>query len=200
MRRREFIAGLGGAVAWPLVARGQQSPARTFRIGVLWHADSEEEEAVFLIPFRQELKKLGWPDGQLILENRYAGERYERYQAYAAELVSLNVDVLVASTTESALAAQRATKTIPIVFVVAGDPVRLKLVDSLAHPGGNITGPSTLMTDIVAKRLEVFREAVPSLSNVAVLVDSNVTPSGAIELIRGAGRKIGPDYSVLGSR
>jgi putative tryptophan/tyrosine transport system substrate-binding protein len=190
MRRREFIAALGGAAAWPLMARAQQS-MKIPKVGVLWHAGNEEEEAVFLIPFRQELKKLGWSEGQLILENRYAGERYERYQGYATELVSRNVDVLVATTADGAVAAQHATTTIPIVFVIVGDPVRLKLVDSLAHPGGNITGPSTLLIDIVAKRLEVFREAVPGLSNVALLIDRNVTPTGVVEFFRAAAEKLG---------
>src|SRR5262245_14940291 len=188
--RRAFIAGLGGAAAWPLVSRGQQT-GKIPRIGILWHANSEEEEAVFLIPFRQELAKLGWPEGRLVLENRYAGERYERFQEHATQLVSLNVNVLLATTAEAALAAQRATATIPIVFVVVGDPVRFKLVDSLAHPGGNITGPSMQSSDIVTKRLGVFREAVPGLSNVALLNDPNATPTRAIEAIRTAAETLG---------
>ena len=161
--RREFLPLLVAAAAWPEALRAAVEARKV--IGVLWHAGSEEEEAVFLVPFREELKKLGWPEGRLSLENRYPAERFERYQGFAAELVALDVDVLVAVTSEGALAAQAATRTIPIVFVVVPDPVGIKLVDSLAHPGGNITGPSILINDLDAKRLDVFREAVPGLSH-----------------------------------
>jgi putative tryptophan/tyrosine transport system substrate-binding protein len=182
MKRRAFIAGLGSAAAWPAVARAQSG--KIFRIGVLWHTSSEEEEAIFLIPFRQALKDLGWPEGRLVLENRYPAERYERFQGYAAELVSLNVDLIVAVSSGGALAAKRATTTIPIVFVVAADPVGIKLVQSLAHPGGNITGPSILMTDLNGKRLDVFREAVPGLSHVAILADPRVAESDLVKAVR----------------
>ena len=161
------------------------------RIGVLWHAGSEEEEAVFLVPFRQALKDLGWPEERLVLENRYPAERYERYQRYAAELVALNVDVLVAVTAEGALAAKTATKTIPIVFVVVPDPLGIKLVDGLAHPGGNITGPSIMFSDLDAKRLDVFREAVPGLSHLALLTNSNVKEGNTFEGLRNAAKTLG---------
>ena len=189
MRRREFIAALGGAAAWPVLARAQSG--KIFRIGVLWHAGSEEEEAVFLIPFRQALKDFGWPEGRLVLENRYPAERYERFQGYAAELVSLNVDLIVAVTSEGALAAKRATTTIPIVFVVVPNPVGIELVQSLAHPGGNITGPSILMTDLDGKRLDVFREAVPGLSHVAILADPQAAESEMIKAVRTPAEKMG---------
>ena len=152
MRRREFVTLLGGAaVAWPLVVRAQQTP-KIFKIGVLWHAGSEEEEAVFLGAVRQGLKDLGYIEGQNIkLINTFAAEQYERFNANAAELVALPVDVLVAVSAPAALAAQRATKAIPIVFVGSIDPIQMKLADSIARPGGNITGLTNAATDLTEK-------------------------------------------------
>jgi putative ABC transport system substrate-binding protein len=191
--RREFVPLLVAAATWPatLHAAGE---AR--KIGVLWHAGSEEEEAVFLVPFREELKKLAWPEGRLSLENRYPAERFERYQGFAAELVALNVDLLVAVTAEGALAAQAATRAIPIVFVVVPDPVGVKLVDSLAHPGGNITGPSILFIDLDSKRLEAFREAVPGLSHLAILTDVRTKEGNTLEGLRNAAKAFGLSVEV----
>ena len=186
--RRQFVPLLIAAAAWPETLR---AAGEARMVGVVWHAGSEEEEAVFLIPFREELKKLGWPEGRLSLENRYPAERFERYQGFAAELVALNVDLLVAVTSEGALAAQAATRTIPIVFVVVPDPVGIKLVDSLAHPGGNITGPSILINDLDAKRLDVFREAVPGLSHLGVLADPKVRGGNTFEGLRNAAKTLG---------
>jgi len=187
--RREFLPLLVAAAAWPEALRAAVEARKV--IGVLWHAGSEEEEAVFLVPFRQELKDLGWPEGRLALENRYPAERFERYKGFAAELVALNVDLLVAVTPEGALAAKEATKTIPIVFVVMPDPVGMHLVDSLAHPGGNITGPSILINDLDSKRLDLFRVAVPDLSRLAVLTDPRVRGGNTFEGLRNAAKKLG---------
>ena len=183
MRRREFITLLGGAgVAWPLVVGAQQAP-KIFKIGVLWHAGSEEEEAVFLGAVRQGLKDLGYVEGQNIkLINTFAAEQYERFNANAAELVALPVDVLVAVSAPAALAAQRATKTIPIVFVGSIDPVQMKLVDSIARPGGNITGLTNLATDLIAKWLEVLKELLPNALRVGQLVNSS-NPANARRFI-----------------
>ena len=158
MKRREFIALLGGAaVAWPLAARAQ-NVKKIPKIGILWHAGNEEEEAIFLGAVRQGFKDLSYVEGQNIkLINTFAAEQYERFNANAAELVALPVDVLVAVTTPAALAAQRATKTIPIVFVGSIDPVQMKLADSIARPGGNITGLTNLATDLTAKRPKSVR-------------------------------------------
>jgi ABC-type uncharacterized transport system substrate-binding protein len=191
--RRVFVPLLIAAAAWPETLR---AAGEARKVGVLWHAGSEEEEAVFLIPFREELKKLGWPEERLSLENRYPAERYERYQEYAAELVSLNVDLLVAVTSEAVLAAKAATTTIPIVFVVVPDPVGIKAVDSLAHPGGNITGPSILFNDLDSKRLEAFREAVPGLSHLAVLIDPKVMEGNTFEGLRNAAKAFGLTIEV----
>src|SRR5262249_25616960 len=121
MRRRQFITLIGStAAAWPLGARAQQSRAR---IGVLWHAGNEQEEAIYLGALRQSFSEIDYVEGkQFVLENRYAAEQYERYDPLAAELVAANVDVLVAVTTMAARAAQRATRTIPVMFVVVADP------------------------------------------------------------------------------
>jgi putative tryptophan/tyrosine transport system substrate-binding protein len=171
MRRRDFVTMLGGAATWPLAARGEQS-RRLPVIGVLWHARDEKEEAPYLSAFRQGLNDLGYVESKnVILENRFAGERYERFNELAAELVRADVDVLVAVTRPAALAAQRATSTTPIVFILVPDPVASKLVDSLARPGRNITGVSQMALDLVAKRLQLLREAVVGLSSVAVLVN-----------------------------
>ena len=173
MRRREFIALLSSAGVWPLAASAQN--ARTVpRIGVLWHAGSAEEEAIYLKALRQGLSDLGYVEGQNItLENRFPAEIPERFISLAAELAALNVDVLVAVNRLAALAAQRATTTIPIVFVYVPDPVESKLVASLAHPGGNITGLSNFAHDLTAKRVELLKTTVPSVSRVALLVNPN---------------------------
>jgi putative ABC transport system substrate-binding protein len=104
-----------------------------------------------------------------VLENRFAAEQYERFNALAAELVAAKVDVIVAVTPQAALAAQQATSTIPIVFVVVSDPVEFKIIDSLAHPGHNLTGLANISVDLSAKRLEIFKDAIPTLSKVVLL-------------------------------
>ena len=131
---------------------------------MLWHAANASEEAPYLGPFRQGLNDLGYVESKNIaLEDRFAAEHYERFDGLAAELVQLKVDVLVAVTQPAALAAQRATTTIPIVFILVPDPVASKLVQSLAHPGGNITGLSQLAFDMSAKRVELLKQMVPTL-------------------------------------
>jgi putative ABC transport system substrate-binding protein len=174
MRRREFITFIGGAaVFWPLTALAQQS-RKIPRIGVLWHAGSAEEEAIYLGALRQGLSDLGYVEGQnIVLENRFPAEIPERFVSLAAELVALNVDVLVAINRLGALAAQRATSTIPIVFVYVPDPEGSKLVVSLAHPGGNITGLSNFAHDLTAKRVEFLKMIVPGVSRVALLINPN---------------------------
>jgi len=171
MKRREFMTVLGGvAVTWPLAA-GAQQKTKIPTIGVLWHAGSEQEEAPFLNALRQGLRDLGYLEGQNIaIENRFPAEQYERFNALASELAGLNVDVLVAVTQPAALAAQRATTTIPVVFILVPDPVAVKLVESFGRPGGHITGLSQMALDLTAKRLEIFREAI-SLPRLALLVN-----------------------------
>jgi putative ABC transport system substrate-binding protein len=171
MKRREFISLLGGAAAWPLAARAQQA-AKQPTVGVLWHAGSAEEKAPYLGALQAGLKELGHVEGRtIILENRFAAEQYDRFNTLADELVRLKVDVLVAVTRPAALAARRATLTIPIVFVLVPDPVASSLVESLARPGGNVTGLSQLALDLSAKRVELLKHTAPSISRVAVLVN-----------------------------
>ena len=175
MRRREFITVLAvGAVAWPFAARAQQQRGKIPRVGVLWHAGSAEEEAVYLAAFTQGFASLGYVGGKTIaLEHRFPNEQPERFISMAAELAALNVDIVVAATRLAALAAQRATATIPIVFVVVPDPVGTGLVSSLARPGGNITGLTHIAVELSAKRLALFKEAFPRIARVALLVNPN---------------------------
>src|SRR5262249_5666793 len=160
MNRRELISLIGGAAAssplWPRAARAQRG-RRMPRVGVLWHAGSAEEEAIYLGAFVQGLNGLGYVDRRtIVLEHRFPNETPERFVSLANELAALDIDVLVAVTRPAALAAQRATSTIPIVFIVVPDPVGTKLVDSLAHPGGNITGFTHIAVELSAKRLALF--------------------------------------------
>jgi putative tryptophan/tyrosine transport system substrate-binding protein len=168
MKRREFIGFVGGAAAWPLTAR----PAGKIpRIGVLWHAGSPAEEAIFLAALRQGLADLGYVEGKNILvEHRFPAEMPVRFRSMAAELAGLNLDVLVAAGQPPALALQQATLTIPIVFVAAYDPLAAGLVNNLARPAGNVTGFS--LPDLIGKRLEIFKEALPDLVRVAVLMNA----------------------------
>jgi putative tryptophan/tyrosine transport system substrate-binding protein len=168
MRRREFITAVAAsAITWPLE---QVNPV----IGQLWHAGSAEEEGKYFVAVIEGFRQLGYVEGHNIaFECRFPAEQYERYNSFAAELVALRVDVLMAVTGPAASAAKRATTTIPIVFVLVPDPVESKLVDSLARPGGNITGFSNIATDLSAKRLQIFKQTIPNLSRAALLVNSN---------------------------
>ena len=162
MKRRDFITLLGGAAVWPLAARGQQVE-RLRRIGVIDYTPMWE-------PFRNVLRDLGYVEGQnLAFEYRAAGGKTERLSAAASELVHMPVDVIVTYGTPSTAAAKHATTRIPIVMVGTGDPVQSGLVASLARPGGNVTGNTILGPEVVAKRLQIFKEAVPSLFRVALL-------------------------------
>jgi putative tryptophan/tyrosine transport system substrate-binding protein len=174
MRRRDLGHFFAGVVLWPHIARAQQAAIRPRKIGVLWHAASAQEESIYLGALRDGLADIGWIEGKnYSLENRFPAEQYERFFTMANELAALNVDVFIAVTRVAALAAQRATQTIPIIFVVVPDPIESKLVSSLAKPGGNITGLSNMAVELSAKRMEIFREAVGNLERVAVLVNPN---------------------------
>ncbi len=175
MRRRQFMTILGGAATLPFAARGQQK--RIPVVGVLWHAGSAEEEVAFSRPLKEGFTDLGYVEGKtIVFEERFPAEQLERFDAYALELVRLKVDALIAGSIPAAFAAQRATSTVPIVLVANPDPVGLRLVSSLARPGGNITGLSAMAFDLAAKRVQLLKEAIPDLSRVALLVnpsDSN---------------------------
>jgi putative ABC transport system substrate-binding protein len=190
MTRRTFITLLGSAAAWPLAARGQQAGLR--RIGVLWHAANAEEEAVYLGALREGLVALGYVEGRnIVLENRFPAEQWERFISLAAELVQLKPDILVAVSRPAAIAAQRATTTIPIVFSVVPDPVGDKLVESLAQPGKNITGLSNMALDLSAKRIELLKDMVAGLSRVALFVNAG-DPQGARRYVEESQAAAGP--------
>jgi putative ABC transport system substrate-binding protein len=166
MQRREFITLLGGAAAgWPLVARAQQT--KVYRVGALLLGIADADS--FRTELRDELRKLGYAEGRNIaFEFRSAEEKLDRLPALAAELVALKVDVIVALYTPCALAAQKATREIPVV-AIAGDLLRTGLVPSLSRPGGNITGVSLLAAEMHGKCVELFRDLFPSVRRVAVL-------------------------------
>jgi putative tryptophan/tyrosine transport system substrate-binding protein len=178
MKRREFITLIGGAAAWPLPAHAQQ-PALPV-IGFLSSYSSSDAFAQhFLAAFHQGLKQAGYVEGQNVaVEYRWAGNEYERLTALAVELVRRQVNVIATgSASLGVLAAKTATTTIPIVFLMGGDPVRLGLVASLNRPGGNLTGITTLNTEITPKRVEVLRELVPTTTMMAVLVNPTNNPA-----------------------
>jgi putative ABC transport system substrate-binding protein len=176
MKRREFIMLLGGAAAWPLAARAQQTAGKRPTIGYLGGGGPASQRS-WLDAFAQRLRELGWVEGRSIsIDIRWGEGQPERYAEIAAEFVKAKVDVILAGGTEAAIAAKQATSVIPIVFPTAGDPVGSRLVASLPRPGGNVTGLSNLGTDLAAKRLEILREAVPNLRRLGVMV--NVDYSG----------------------
>jgi putative ABC transport system substrate-binding protein len=182
MRRREFTLLAGLAAAWPLAARAQQTAMRV--VGWL-NAGSSEGYEDLLVSLRQQLKEAGFVEGQnLLLEPRWANNRYDRLPALAAELVQRKCDVIVAVTTPSVRAVKAATATIPIVFAMAGDPVRLGFVASLNRPGGNITGVTLLVSELVPKRLEVLKEMVPAATVIGFLANTKNpnTPSDIKEV------------------
>jgi putative tryptophan/tyrosine transport system substrate-binding protein len=175
MRRRELIVGLAGTAAWPVVAPAQRAPVPV--IGYL----ATDRRSDLLSGFRQGLSENGYFEGgSVTIEYRFADGKYDRLPALAADLVRREVTVIAAQSTPCVLAAKAATQTIPIVFSAGVDPVQTGLVASLARPGGNITGLSTLINEVVAKRLELLREMVPETALIAMITNrANTVPSAA---------------------
>src|ERR1700730_1178329 len=186
MQRREFIMLLGGAAsAWPVAGRAQKS-AKVPRIGII-------DDAPMLDHFRQGLRDLGYIDGQNIaIEYRSAEGQPDRLATVASDLARLPVDVIVTTGSAATRAAQQATTTIPIVMISLGDPVRAGLVPSLARPGGNITGNTSLGPDVGAKRLQILKEAIPTVSRVALLWNpDNASSVLQFEEVRAAAPTLG---------
>jgi putative ABC transport system substrate-binding protein len=196
--RRDLIALLGGAAAaWPLAARAQQPTMPV--VGVLG-SDSPDPYADRLRAFHQGLKETGFIEGKnLAIEYRWAGGRNDKLPALAADLVRLHVSAIVAlGSTPAALAAKAATTTIPVVFYVGTDPIRLGLVASLARPGSNLTGATTLNEELIAKRIELLHDAVPQMTSIGLLVNPT-SPSVAATIAdaRTAASKLGLKLDVV---
>src|SRR5215218_9313404 len=189
MRRREFLAVLGSGAAWPLAARAQQAPEQTRRIGVLQSlAGDDPEGPIRMAGFFQGLQRFGWNEGaNLRIDTRWAAGNADLHRRYAAELVALAPDVILATASASVSALQAATRTIPIVFAHSVDPVGAGFVDSLARPGGNATGFILHEYGLGAKWLELLKEIAPGVTRAAILRDATIAAGtgqfGAIQSV-----------------
>jgi putative tryptophan/tyrosine transport system substrate-binding protein len=193
--RRQFITLLGGAAAWPLAARAQQ-PANLPTIGVLGSDSAAWNHLVSAL--MQRLRELGYIENRTVaIEYRWTEGRNERYAAMAAELVGLKADIIVALGTPAIVAARKATAIIPIVFPIASDPVGDGLVASLARPGGNVTGLSNQQPELAGKRLEILREVVPGLRQLAVLANGH-NPTAILNVgeVQAAAPKLGLEVNT----
>ena len=196
MKRRAFMSLLCGAAAWPLTARAQQ-PAMPV-IGFL-HSASPDGNADRVRAFRQGLKEVGFVEGENVLvEYRWADNQIEQLPALAAELIRQRVVAIAAIGVPATFAAKAATTTIPVVFLVPEDPVRLGLVESLARPGGNLTGINWFPSELSGKRLELLRELVPGAARIVVLVDPAMTTTNGSTLreVEAAARSLGLQIQV----
>jgi putative ABC transport system substrate-binding protein len=197
MRRREFITLLWSAAAWPLAARAQQ-PGHLPTIGFLG-GQSASAMSHLVAAFVLRLRELGWTEGRNIaIEYRWVEGRNERAADVAAEFVRLKVDIIVTAGTTNVIAAKQATSIIPIVFAAAGDPLGTGLVETLARPGGNLTGLSNQSTDIAAKRLELLREVIPGLRRLAILTNI-ASPASVLEMreVRAVAGTLGLEVATL---
>lgn len=200
MRRRDFVSFVGSAaLAWPAAVRAQQPAMPT--IGFL-SAVSPGPFAQRMAAFHQGLNDSGYVEGRnLVIDSRWAEEKYDRLPALAADLIDRRVAVIVTYTDAAALAAKAATSTVPIVFINGGDPVRAGIVPSLNRPGGNVTGASFFGVDLAPKQLALLNEIVPKAAVVAFLVDENVPDALAgVPAVQEAARKLSLQLVVLKAR
>jgi putative tryptophan/tyrosine transport system substrate-binding protein len=197
MRRREFIAGLGSAAAWPVAARAQR-PAMPV-IGFLRAQSADDDFKNATVPFLQGLKETGYVEGQNVaVEYRYAENQFDGLPALAADLVRRRVAVIVATGAAEALAAKAATTTIPIVFGTGDDPVASGLVASLNRPGGNVTGVVNLGAELPPKLLQLLRELMPNAAAFGVLADPAVpNTQSLIPDLQAAARALGLQLVVV---
>jgi putative ABC transport system substrate-binding protein len=194
MRRREFIASLGGAVAWPLIARGQQAAMPV--VGFLGAAKTQEQ---LLASFHQGLGETGYAKGNNVeIEYRWAEGQYDRLPAMAADLIHRGVSVIAATSTPAALVAKEATSTIPVVFTTIADPVQIGLVASLNRPGGNVTGVTLLSVEVGPKLLNLLYEAVPSATIMALLINpTNPNVDTQSKYLQAAVRQLGLQVHIV---
>ena len=199
MDRRQLLVVLGSALAAPFAVRAQQQ--RVYRIGFLGNSTAALE-ANLVGPFREGLRDLGYVEGRnIVIEFRWAEGKYERFPELIAELVALNVDVIVTAGTPAALAVKRAMVRVPLVMAAVGDPVVTGLVASLARPGGNFTGLTAIAPDLEGKRLELLREIVPKVSHVAFLVNpDNVLTVASEKQARAAAKVLLVDVQFVDVR
>jgi putative ABC transport system substrate-binding protein len=200
MIRREFVAGLGSAAAWSMVARAQQAAVPV--IGFLSPQSANDDYKDITVPFLQGLKEAGYVDGQnVVVEYRYAENQFDRLPALAADLVRRRVAVIVAGGTRAALAAKPATTTISTVFVTASNPVPVGLVASLDRPGANVTGIAVLTAEVSPKRLQLLRELIPNAARFGVLADlANPGTQSVITTLRVTAPTLGLQLVVMDAR
>jgi putative tryptophan/tyrosine transport system substrate-binding protein len=179
MRRREFIAGLGGAAMWPLTTRAQQAD-RVRRVGVLLNFDENDSEAqAHLSTFTEGLAELGWTDGRNIrMDVRWGAGNVDRMRMFAKELVDLQPDVILSEGTATTAALQRETQTVPIVFAAVSDPVGEGFVASLPRPGGNLTGFNWVEAGMASKWVELLTEIAPGVKRVAIMFNPDTAAGG----------------------
>jgi putative tryptophan/tyrosine transport system substrate-binding protein len=197
MRRRAFIAALGGAAAWPITVRGQEL-RKLPTIGFLG-GETPSVMSPWVTAFVRRLDELGWSEGRNVaIQYRWAEGHSERFAEIATEFVRIKVDVIVTAGTAPVIAVKRETSVIPIVFAAAGDPVGTGLVASLARPSGNVTGLSNQSADLPGKRVELLREIVPGLRRLAIMANFG-SPIGVLETaqVQAAAHVLGLDDAVL---
>ena len=200
MRRRDFISLIGAAAAAPAIVRAQQAKKMP-TVAYLWHAGNPKEESPYYEAWIEGFARLGYVDGQNIrLLHRFPNEIPANFRSMAAELVSLNVDVLMGGSLGSSYL-RDITTTIPIVFMFVPDPVGMKLVESFAHPGGNITGLSNFGREIAGKRLQLLQELVPGLKHVGLLTNPDLQTNRVyIEVMGEAARRLGLNLQTFDAR
>jgi putative ABC transport system substrate-binding protein len=193
LARREFVTALGGAVAWPLAGHAEQ-PERVRRVGVLMSLPENDSFARAIVTaFAQAMERLGWVEGKNIrIDYRFAAGEPTLFKSYAAELVGLSPDAILAGTTPAITALREQTRKIPIVFAGVPDPVGMGFVQSLGRPGGNITGFGAVDPPIMGKRLQLLKEVAPGVTRVAAIFNPDImAPRSFSSVIEAAGRSVG---------